>query len=109
MQTTITEFHNRPCSRCGGARFISQFMHRNGGECFRCGTTGFDPQMVAVTREMTDEEVLTALETAGFPVVFTDHPLEFNTVEDLFLSDAQVAARVEVMAGARAFLAALPA
>jgi hypothetical protein len=32
--------------------------------------------MNPVTREMTNDEVLTAMEMAGFPVVFDDEPLD---------------------------------
>lgn len=28
------------CPRCAGEGRLSQFMHRNGGECFLCGGTG---------------------------------------------------------------------
>lgn len=28
------------CPRCAGEGRLSQFMHRNGGECFLCGGSG---------------------------------------------------------------------
>lgn len=58
--TTVTEFVAMPCSRCAGQGRIAQFQHRNGGECFRCGATGIDPQMREVERNMTMEEIIAA-------------------------------------------------
>lgn len=109
MTTTITEYSRRHCSRCGGEGRISAFQHRKGGECFRCGGSGLDPVMVETTRAMTDEEVLAALAAAGFPVIFAERPATGDFLADLFLSPDELAERAAVMAGARAFLAALPA
>lgn len=84
----------------------AQFQHRNGGECFRCGATGIDPVMKAVEREMTDDEVIDALEKFGFEVQPFDEDGEDGFM-GLFLSDEQVARRDEAMQGARMMLAAI--
>jgi hypothetical protein len=107
MQTTITEFTARPCTRCAGSRFISQFQHRKGGECFRCGASGIDPQMIETTRDMTDAEVLAALADAGFPVMFTERAETGNFLTDLFPTADEMTAHAATMAGARLVLAAI--
>jgi hypothetical protein len=107
MQTTITEYESRPCSKCGGAGFLSAFQYRKGGECFRCGASGKDPVMRPVVREMTDAEVLDALAQAGFPVLWTERPDTGDWMQDLFLSDEEASQRAAAMQGARLFLAAL--
>ena len=106
--TTITEFKARSCTKCGGHGFLSAFQHRKGGECFRCGASGVDPQMVEVTREMTDAEVLAALASIGLPVVMieTQRAETGDYLADLFLTEAEVANREAAMIGARAALAA---
>ena len=35
-----TEAARLRCPKCAGEGRLSQFMHRNGGECFLCGGTG---------------------------------------------------------------------
>ena len=109
MQTTITELNAKPCTRCGGAGFISCFQHRKGGECFRCGASGRDPVMTASTRDMTDDEVLVALAAVGLPVMFAERPETGDFLADLFMAPDEVAAHAAIMAGARAALAAIPA
>lgn len=104
MNLTITEFRSIPCTKCSGTGRIPQFSHRNGGECFRCGATAIDPVMLSTTRELSDEEVVAALEMAGFPIVSTEAPEGFMGI---MLSDAQVAAQAEAMIGARLLLAAI--
>ena len=107
-QTTVTEFFARPCSRCGGAGFISAFQHRKGGECFRCGASGRDPVMVEKTRPMTDDEVVAALAGFGFEVVnLTARPETGDFLTDLFLTDEEAAAQSLAMTGARALLSAI--
>jgi len=71
MQTTITEYKNRTCSRCAGKGVLPSYQHNKGGECFRCGATGVDPTMQETSREMTGAEIIAALATAGFPVIRT--------------------------------------
>ena len=104
--TTVTEYTARLCSRCGGAGRIAAFQHRNGGECFRCGATGVDPKMIETTREMTDAEVIAALDARGFVIVdFT--PARSDTgdyLTDLFMNDEQVEAEKTVMTMARLLL-----
>jgi hypothetical protein len=104
MNLTITELRSIPCTKCSGRGRIPQFAHRNGGECFRCGATSIDPVMVATTRDMTDDEVVSALDMAGFPIIV---PAAADGFLGLFMSDAQIDARVTMMSGARSFLAAL--
>lgn len=104
MNLTITKFRSIPCSKCGGRGFLPQFQYHKSGECFRCGTSGFDPVMLPTTRDMTDEEVVAALEFAGFPIVSTEEPAGFMGI---MLSEAQVAAQAEAMIGARLLLAAI--
>ena len=108
MQTTISEFTARPCSRCGGAGRIAAFQHRNGGECFRCGATGIDPVMTETTREMTDAEVVAALDARGFAVINLT-PARVETGDflvDLFATDGEIEASKATMTMARALLAA---
>lgn len=109
MKTTVTEFATRPCAKCGGAGFLSAYQHRKGGVCFRCGGTGKDEQLIAVERDMSDEEVVAALAAAGFPVVdVTPAPVIVEgDFLSIFLTDEQAAAKAEAMVAARAFLAAL--
>jgi ribosomal protein S27AE len=106
--TTVTEYTARTCSRCGGAGRIAAFQHRNGGECFRCGATGIDPKMIETTREMTDAEVISALNAHGFAIVdFTPaRPVTGDYLTDLFMNDEQVEAEKTVMTMARLLLAA---
>lgn len=105
--TTITEFQAMPCSRCAGSGRIAQFQHRNGGECFRCGATGIDPVMKSVERDMTDDEVISALAKFGFEVMLTEREVDENDFSSLFLTDDEVAERNQAMQGARMMLAAL--
>jgi hypothetical protein len=108
--TTITELQAMPCSRCAGSCRISQFQHRSGGECFRCGATGVDPVMKAVERDMTDEEVISTLAKFGFDVMFAEREAGYASEDDylaLFLTDEEVAERAQAMQGARMMLEAL--
>ena len=103
--TTITEYTNIPCTRCSGSGRIACFQHKNGGECFRCGATGIDPQMKADERDMTDSEVVSSLASFGFDVQEFDEKPEGEF--GLFLSESQVARRDAAMLGARMLLALL--
>jgi hypothetical protein len=105
--TTITEYKTRPCTKCGGAGFLSAFQHRKGGECFRCGASGNDPQMIEIVREMTDEEVIAELAKKGFTVMFAERQNSGDWMNDLFLSDEEVEEQKQVMIGARMMLAAI--
>jgi hypothetical protein len=109
METSITEYANRPCTRCGGSGRIAAFQHRNGGECFRCGATGVDPTMTETTREMTDAEVIAALDARGFTIVNLT-PARATTGDfliDLFATDDEIAAVSAAMTMARALLASV--
>jgi len=107
MNTTVTEYTARPCSRCSGAGRIAAFQHRNGGECFRCGATGVDPTMIETTREMTDAEVIAALDARGFKIVDVSpaRPVTGDYLTDLFMTDEEVEAKTAIMAMARSLLA----
>lgn len=102
---TVTEYKPLACAKCGGAGRVSAFQRIKGGECFRCGGTGTDPEMVVSERPLTDGEVLAALERAGMPVVFPERAV--NSLDDLFLSDEEVTQHQQLMAGARIALACL--
>jgi hypothetical protein len=100
---TVTEYTARVCVRCGGAGRLACFQHNKGGQCFRCGGTGTDPDMVETHRPMTDDEVMSALSERGFPVIFAERADDAG----LFLSDAEAAQQAETLHGARIFLSAL--
>jgi hypothetical protein len=102
---TVAEYKPLVCAKCGGAGRVSAFQHIKGGECFRCGGSGTDPVMVEAERQLTDDEVLAALARAGMPVAFPER--EVNSLDDLFLSDDEVANHKQLMAGARIALAHL--
>ena len=104
MQTVITEYKARNCTKCGGKGFLSSFQYNKGGECFRCGASGTDPIMVEVSRKMTDSEVVAALEVAGFPIIRTAAEPTGTFLDELFPFAAMTA---DEMTGARMMLAAL--
>lgn len=105
MKTTATEYKARFCGKCGGAGVLSGYQYHKGGVCFRCGGTGNDPQMIEVERDLTDAEVIAALETAGFPIMRTmAAPTGDEMLDLLFPLEAITAAE---MTGARMMLAAI--
>lgn len=38
---------SNPCTRCGGAKIIDQYVPINGGVCFRCDGSGEEPEKEA--------------------------------------------------------------
>lgn len=106
MKTTITEYIPTHCPRCMGSGRISCFQHFKAGECFRCGGTG-KGQPVAIDREMTDDEVLSALADKGVSVMFNSRPDSGDWLVDLFGTEDDRAERAQTMVGARMMLRAL--
>lgn len=95
--TTVVEYVERPCAKCGGMKYFSVFQHNKGGECFRCGATGIDPVMTPVERPMRYDEICAALAAHGVVIE------RFETGDyliDLFVTDAEIE-------GARMLLAAM--
>lgn len=74
-KTTITEYADRPCYKCGGAGYLSQFQHRKGGECFACGATGKGASVVVGERDMEYHEIVAELRLRGIEIV------DLNSVE----------------------------
>lgn len=105
MQTTVTDYKPRTCGKCGGSGTLSSYQHHKGGVCFRCAGTGNDPQMIAVEREMTNAEVISALETAGFPIMRTMSAPTGDEVLDLLFPLEEITP--DAMTGARMMLAAI--
>ena len=103
MKTTITEYKKTTCHKCGGDGRLSHYGHVKGGECFACSGTGIG-YGETFEREMTDSEVLNALEISGFPVVFAEFEKTGDWLVDLFQQSKNHA---EVMKGARLMLAAI--
>ena len=105
MQTIITEYKAQSCIRCSGKGFLSSFQYHKGGECFRCGATGVDPAMKEVSRDMTDAEIIAALETVGFPIIRTAAEPTGESFLDMLFPFKEITA--DEIAGARLLLAAV--
>jgi hypothetical protein len=103
MKTTITQYADRPCYKCGGAGFLSQFQHRKGGECFACGATGKGASVVTGERDMEYHEIVAELRLLGIEIVDLA-PVEYN--EDNFL-DMFKPLDPAIVEGARMLLAAI--
>lgn len=63
--------------------------------------------VTAYEREMTDDEVLIALENAGFPVVFEEKEPTGDWLADLFMTPDEQAEYDAALIGARKLLAEL--
>ena len=107
---TITELTPKKCTRCSGYGVLSQFGHNKGGECFRCsgsGKSGFTES----EREMTENEVFTALELFGFPIIEEEVPVLYaegqEWMAELFGNTRTIERSAETIAAARHLLAAI--
>lgn len=104
-KTTITEYADRPCYKCGGAGFLSQFQHRKGGECFACGATGKGASVVTGERDMEYHEIVAELRLRGIEVVDTTPRAEIT--DDNWMTELFRPIDPAVIEGARLALAAL--
>lgn len=83
MKTTKTISSPKRCGKCSGQGRLSAFQHIKGGECFQCGGTGFNG-VTSKEVELTDEEVISKLDTLGL-IIDLPEPLHLPNDESWLL------------------------
>ena len=107
MKTTITTSSTiyKPCPKCHGNGHIRGYEHIANGLCFRCSGEKFEKKEVMIEREMTDDEIIKALDDKGFIVLqktYDDYLAEgIDAFEALFKFSEESA---EAMKGAKLLL-----